>query len=132
MEKNEIKNKILNSKSRTEASKKIFNYSNRTTLLKIDYYLKEFDLVGFFKKKKIEKKCLNCGIIINRRNKFCCQSCSAIYNNKNRQLTEDTKNKISKSLKGRNRVDVKSKGKTIIINCKNCNNEFLFLKYKLS
>jgi len=131
MDENEIKNKILSSKTKTEASKKIFNYSNRTTLSKIDDYLNKFEMIGFFKKKKIEKKCLNCETLINRRNKFCSQSCSAIYNNKNRQLTDDTKNKIRKTLKGRKRVEIRSKGKTTTTNCKNCNNEFQSLNYKL-
>lgn len=46
--------------------------------------------------------CLNCNEIIKfekRRNKFCNKNCSASFNNKNRTLTEETKNKISSTLK---------------------------------
>lgn len=48
----------------------------------------------------MSKKCLNCGSeIFNKRNIFCCRSCSASYNNKKRKLTENTKKKISNSIK---------------------------------
>lgn len=48
-----------------------------------------------------EKYCLNCGKEINGdyRKKFCNRSCAATYNNKNRKLSENTKEKISSSLR---------------------------------
>lgn len=48
------------------------------------------------------KYCLECGTIIpyeRRGAKFCNSSCAAKYNNKNRKLSDYTKEKISKSLK---------------------------------
>lgn len=45
------------------------------------------------------KECLNCGSEIEKHKKFCNSSCSAKYNNKNRKLSQETKSKISSSLK---------------------------------
>ncbi|WP_416470226.1 HNH endonuclease [Salmonella enterica] len=45
-------------------------------------------------------KCLNCNTE-TKNEKFCSRSCRAIYNNKNRTVSQETKDKISNSLKGR-------------------------------
>ncbi|SOK58713.1 hypothetical protein [Yersinia phage fHe-Yen9-04] len=47
------------------------------------------------------KQCLNCNNEIDDKKKFCNSSCAAKYNNSHRILSEETKSKISKSLKGR-------------------------------
>lgn len=47
------------------------------------------------------KECLNCKNVIDNHKKFCNSSCAATYNNSKRKLSEETKLKISKSLKGR-------------------------------
>ncbi|QCW18546.1 hypothetical protein SEPL_523 [Salmonella phage SE_PL] len=70
-------------------------------------------------------KCLHCGHD-TKNDKFCNRSCSASYNNKNRKLSEETKDKISRKL--RNKVspeDIKSlhsKGLTVseIVNQLKC------------
>jgi len=46
------------------------------------------------------KRCPNCNkIIIKLENKFCSRSCSASYNNKKRKHSEESKRKISESVK---------------------------------
>lgn len=71
-------------------------------------YLKDIaQQVGFdfeiYKKRKEKPKryCLQCGneIISNYNKKFCCQSCAATYQNLHTVKTEETKQKISESLK---------------------------------
>jgi hypothetical protein len=50
------------------------------------------------------KKCLECNEMIpyeKRMNKFCSSSCSVTHSNKNRQIDEATKNKISLSMTGK-------------------------------
>jgi very-short-patch-repair endonuclease/predicted nucleic acid-binding Zn ribbon protein len=57
-----------------------------------------FDLNVYKLRKK--KYCLNCNKQLHRgQYKFCSNRCSAILNNKNRDITDETKNKISKKLK---------------------------------
>lgn len=49
----------------------------------------------------MNKCCLNCGTIITKARtstKFCCSSCSASYNGRNRTVTEEQKRKTSKAL----------------------------------
>lgn len=46
--------------------------------------------------------CLNCNTEIAENKKFCNRSCSATYNNKNRIISQETKDKLSKSLKSFN------------------------------
>lgn len=54
------------------------------------------------KKKDIqEKECPNCKIIHFKGGRFCSQSCSASFNNRKRIWSEDVKQSISNSLKGR-------------------------------
>lgn len=45
-------------------------------------------------------KCLNCNIE-TKNEKFCSRSCSATHNNQKRTISQETKDKISKSLSGR-------------------------------
>lgn len=55
--------------------------------------------------KKQPNKCLHCGKLIEGENrfikKFCNSSCAASFNNKQRKHTDETKVKISNSLKGK-------------------------------
>ena len=74
------------------------------------------------KNTSIEVYCLNCGkkftlsksLYDRSENKhfFCCHSCSAIYNNKNRIFSEKTKEKISDSIKEWHRLNPKRKKET--------------------
>ena len=73
------------------------------------------------RKNGLDLKCSNCGKIFYRSkgdivsvNNFCSHSCSAIYNNKGRIMSDETKNKIRKKLK-------KSYNKI----CPCCNKEFI-------
>jgi hypothetical protein len=85
--------------------------------------------------------CLNCGIefdsYVNIKSKFCGHPCSATYGNKNRKLTNDTKEKIKQSLlKTNSKKEKKEKKEKIckvcrkIINenfiriCETCKNEY--------
>lgn len=53
---------------------------------------------SYYKEKK-KKYCLQCGKELkNGQKKFCSSSCSAKYNNRGRKHSEETKQKISKSL----------------------------------
>lgn len=54
------------------------------------------------------KLCLNCNSSIDSTKKFCNSSCSATYNNRKRKLSDDTKSKISNSLRARDEVYVES------------------------
>lgn len=47
------------------------------------------------------KKCLNCGNEIAKNKKFCNSSCSATFNNKQRKLSDETKKKISSTMKSK-------------------------------
>ncbi len=88
--------------------------------------------------KKIESKCSYCGKLIlitkkqiNRSKSnlfFCSRSCSSSFNKNNKKLSDETKNKISNSLKEFNKNNKYCK-KTTISNkikkiCPMCNNEF--------
>lgn len=70
------------------------------------------------------KYCLECGKILpfeKRFNNFCNRSCSNTYTNKHRKHSQETKDKISKSLSITKLL--KRKNKTLI--CKYCGNEFV-------
>ena len=75
-----IKKNILESKSRRDASLKIFGYNNNCTLKKVDEYIKELNHV--FLKNKNTKYCKYCGKEIRNSNIFCNKSCAASFNNK--------------------------------------------------
>lgn len=61
-----------------------------------------FDFSVYNERRRMPKKhCLQCGKEfrpIESTQKFCSRSCSATYNNKNRVLSEETKQKISESI----------------------------------
>lgn len=69
------------------------------------------EATALHKKERIDayntqpNRCKNCDSILdysNRKNKFCCRSCSAQYNNKNRPpKTKETRSKISETMSGR-------------------------------
>lgn len=102
--------------------KDIFNYYN---VVRNTYNTKLIhnicDEIGFdvkiYKQKKPKKYCLYCGKELNLENrdyrsKFCNSSCAAKYNNSQRTLSLETKNKISDSLRQHNNEITKnSKGK---------------------
>lgn len=76
-------------------------YVNSRTLLKLEKIALEYNFDLEIYKNKHISKCQNCGKEIKGTNrKFCDHSCSAKFNNSKRVLTDETKNKISKKLKG--------------------------------
>jgi hypothetical protein len=80
--------------------------------------------LGLKIKYKKSLNCVNCGIefeaYTNNTSKFCSNSCSATHTNKNKKLTQKTKEKIKKSLL----VFFKDnqKKEKPLKKCKNCNN----------
>jgi len=77
-----------------------------------------------------KQNCKNCNLefisYINSNRTFCSSNCSATYNNRNRNLSDETKNKISKTLKSNPR---KSKPKKEKI-CKICKINLVNKKHK--
>ena len=65
-------------------------------------------------------KCLNCGKEHDNK-KFCSKSCSTFYKNKNSIVSDETKRKISFSIKNK-----KKKKVTICLNCGNEHNNKKF------
>jgi len=88
--------------------------------------MRNFKLKEKIKKYNIKPKiCINCGKNIpyeKKRNKFCSSSCSAIFNNHNRVVSDKTKEKISSTLK--------DKGKNKHKICIQCGKEFVSKKEK--
>lgn len=103
-EKKDVFNKF-NSVGSLNQAHKLFGISDNT---KGSLYLKEiakevgFD-INIYKigKQPIKRYCLQCGkeIINKRAKKFCSKSCSARYNNLNSKKSDETKKKISNTLK---------------------------------
>jgi hypothetical protein len=119
---------IRNANSKNDVLLKYYGYSNKTTYDKLDILIKKYNIdVSHFEKKI--KYCLFCGKpIISKYNKFCNSSCAASFNNKNRILSTETKNKISNRLKNsvkvkRTKNEIKLPELTRI--CIICNNEFI-------
>lgn len=96
--------KCLNDICRQEFGKA--NYTNREKVKKL-LFAEGIDWEQWLaeKNKKEKRFCKNCGKDITDKRKsvmFCCKSCAAIYNNKNRSVSEETKQKISEKLQKRN------------------------------
>jgi hypothetical protein len=123
-----------------DSGKKPIEIANELNVSKKALSLKMFRL-GLKIKYKDEVQCLNCGITfdsyVNSINKFCGHSCSATYNNKNRILTIETKEKIKQSLLETNLKKPKKEKKiktckvcmgiiheNFITICKTCKNEY--------
>lgn len=77
------------------------------------YVHKIADEIGFdfsIYKEKRKKYCLHCGsVLTNGQKKFCSSSCAAKFNNKGRKHSEETKQKIAKSLSKNGEVEKKEK-----------------------
>ena len=91
---------IFNSLTRKNKVHEYFNISDNKNGSE---YIKQianeigFDINVYKERKK--KYCLQCGKELKKgQNKFCSSSCSATYNNVLREVSEETKEKISKSL----------------------------------
>lgn len=71
-----------------------------------------FDIKIYKERKK--RYCLHCNKLLKKgQNKFCSRSCSASLNNKKRVLSDETKDKISKTLKKRNNNKTHQKEKIV-------------------
>lgn len=110
---------INNAKSKNEACLKIFGYSNKRVYEKLQKIIDDNEInISHFGKKI--KYCRNCGKKIDKNKKFCNSSCSATFNNKNRKMSEETKEKIRNKLKtGRTKYFKK---------CSNCNKIYESIK----
>lgn len=87
---------------------------------------------NFEKHLQKQKECLNCGNLFcpsTRFDKFCSRSCSAIFNNQRRIHSEETKTKISESLKGVNvgkkYPNRKPKYERKSVKCSYCDDSFI-------
>lgn len=79
---------------------------------------------SFWKQKKEDKFCVLCGKkLINQQKKFCSASCSAKFNNTGRRYSEETKHKISESLRKRSDAKPLSKKKCKFCGRVDCNHE---------
>jgi len=80
--------------------------------------LKELKNERVIKYNDNPKLCLECSkklLYDKRKNNFCCKSCSVTFNNRKRNLSDITKNKISTSLQ--KNIDILKK-------CEGCQNDF--------
>ena len=119
MDSEKIYNILNNFTTKNEA----YNYFNITPNSKGILKLKEIANIANFnldiykdRRKPAKKYCLYCNnILIIKNKKFCNRSCSASYTNKNRKISDDTKIKISNTLK--------SKFPKTIKKCKICGQE---------
>lgn len=101
----EKRKEIYNIFDSLTSKNKIHEYFNISDNKNGSEYIKQianeigFDLNVYKERKK--KFCLNCGKELKKRqNKFCSSSCAASFNNKKRgERSEETKKKISESLK---------------------------------
>lgn len=103
------------------------NYTNGRIKKEISEYCRfmyDIDIFDILKQNK-RNYCLECGKEIQHGKKFCCSSCAAKYNNRKRKLSDETKMKISESLKKRN---TKNEKKEHAVVCKNCGKIFLTTK----
>ena len=99
MENEELFNVFESSNSISEVLRKLNISDNSNNWKKIKLLAIEigFNIETYKNRKK--KFCLNCGKELKRgQNKFCSNSCSATFNNKNRIVSDETKEKISKTL----------------------------------
>lgn len=120
---------ILNSKSKSEACKKLGYHTNGVGSKKIDKILEDNGYDKNYFKNKNKRYCLECGFEIigkSKRsgNKFCNSSCSATYNNKKRKL-DYNKTKDAKCFECDKDIKIKvnsSINNSLCDNCKN-NNE---------
>lgn len=105
MDNKEIYNKLDSFKTKGEAYR-FFNITpNSKGILELNKIASNvrFNLDIYKDRRKPKKKyCIKCGKLINGcGNKFCNRSCSATYTNKNRTISDETKEKISKTLKNK-------------------------------
>ena len=136
MENNEL-NLLKNVKSIIDCAKIIYNINYTNGRIKnqiVDYCNKKYslDIISIIKSNKSEKKyCLQCGKELKRRQKkFCCSSCAATYNNKGRKCSEETKQKIAKSIKAHTSKNVKHLYEYTCLTCnKNFTSKYRNIKY---
>lgn len=91
-------------KSLAEAIRTIFGipyYNGRTKQLLLNYLKDNGLTLSDVIKEKEHYYCKQCGKELLKHQKFCSSSCAATYNNTHRKLSEETKDKISNSLRKR-------------------------------
>lgn len=111
------------------------NYYNAVTKKKLITYCNNigYDIEAIISENRAKIKsrknyCKKCGKEIPLHNKFCSSSCAASYNNHNRIMTQETKDKISTSLSKALRdenYEYNEKGRKLYIcTCKICGKTF--------
>ena len=121
-------------KTYSEAARELLgiNYYNKRVKELLFKYLAENELKESDIIKKPEYFCIQCGKYLGTtKKKFCSNSCAATYNNTRRKHTEETKQKISESLKGKHKniypkTCVRNKNNKVLypIICSICGKEF--------
>lgn len=105
MENKDLYELFNDSKSTTEALKKLNMCDNSNNWKKVTQMMIDCGFDKNIYKKRKERFCLNCGEKLNNtQKKFCSCSCSATYTNKGKKQTEETKNKISYALKNKEKT----------------------------
>jgi hypothetical protein len=90
---------IEESKSKNEILVKYYGYANKMSYNKLNKFIIDNNINISHLEKKI-KYCPNCNEIVTKKgNKFCNSSCAASFNNSGRDLTNETKTKISNGVK---------------------------------
>lgn len=120
---------IQKSNSKNQVLIEYYGYANKRTYQLLNFFIKEnnLDVTHMVKKKP---KCLNCGKEIDSyEKKFCNSSCAAIFNNKNRKLSQETRQKISLSLLGKKKNSVKNLEEKLR-ECKICKKTFIVSRIK--
>jgi len=113
-----MKNEKFKKSDYYKSEKHIKNVLNASKCAIIE--IKKLKIKRIEEYNKNPKRCLKCHNKIEyekRKNTFCSKSCSVSYNNRKRNLSEKTKEKISKSLK-------KDKIEYVNLVCEYCKKEF--------
>lgn len=120
---------IEKSSSKNQILLEYYGYANKRAYQLLNFFIKEnnIDITHMTKNKH---KCLNCGEEIDSyKKKFCNSSCAAIYNNKKRKLSEETKQKISISLLGKKKNSI-TNAEEKLRECKVCKKTFIVPRIK--
>ena len=115
---------IKKSKSRNDALIKIYGYANKLSYNKLNIFIGDNNININHWDKKINY-CVFCDkLILRNTKKFCNSSCAAKHNNKNRKLSNKTKNNIGNSLLLWHKNNHSNSSITKYFNCVVCGKKF--------
>jgi len=127
MENADLYNVLNNFKTKTEAYKYFGLSGNSNSIIKLKNVADSigFDLNLYAERRRPSQKfCKQCNKDLKRnQNKFCSSSCAARFNNKNRNVSEKTRKKISEKLYGKPHLCKNRIKKNKIKLCKVCGQE---------